>query len=141
HPFDNDFETTFPPGGYPQAMINRVAQGSSVFLDRPWTGYCATQLANTAVCGLAMLSYTKGSDSLYVEVHCGFNTTLSGDYRLTVYLEEDDVPAVAQHNYYDVPGANNPDVPELNNIGNPITVWSHDDVVRKFVTGEWGDPI
>src|SRR5438067_2155559 len=83
------FETTFIPGGYPQAMVNRVAQGGSAFLDRPWTSYCSNELANTAVCGLAMTSYTSGTDSLYVEVHCGFNTTLSGDYRVTIYLLED----------------------------------------------------
>src|SRR5438094_395219 len=61
-PFDNDFEATFPVGGYPQAMVNRVAQSSQIFLDRPWTGYCSSQLANIAECGLAMSSYTVGSD-------------------------------------------------------------------------------
>ncbi|HYV90283.1 MAG TPA: Omp28-related outer membrane protein [Chitinophagales bacterium] len=137
-PFDQDFETTFPPTGYPTAMVNRVPQGSAVTLDRPWTGAAAMQLANTAVCGLAMSSYTVGSDSLYVEVHCGFNTTLAGDYRLTIYLLEDDVPAVHQSNYYD-DGSYGPG--PLVGIGNPITTWAHNDVIREVLTGEFGDAI
>lgn len=139
HPFDANFETIFPPAGYPQAMVNRVAVGSSTpFLDRPWGSYCSTQLANVATCGLAMLSYTAGSDSLYVEVHCGFNATMAGNYHLTVYLVEDDVPAVHQSNYYD-DGSYGPG--PLVGIGNPITTWAHKDVLRKVLTTELGDVI
>ncbi len=137
-PFDLDFEGIFPPGGYPQAMVNRVAQSTQVFLDRPWTGYCAGQLSQTAVCGLAMTSYTAGTDSLYIEVHCGFNTNLTGDYRVTIYLEEDAVPAIGQHNYYN-DGSYGPG--PLVGIGDPITSWVHNDVVRKVMTAELGDPI
>ena len=128
--------------GWPSGMVNRVAQGGTPLMDRgQWGGAVGMQLANTAVCGLAMSSFITGADTLHVEVHCGFNTTLSGDYRVTVYLEEDDVPAIAQHNYYNTPGNVSPDNTELNNIGDPIANWFHDDVVRKVLTADLGDVI
>src|SRR5437868_8943326 len=39
--------------------------------------------------------------------------------------EEDAVPAVGQHNYYNNPGDVNPDNSELNNIGDPIRSEEH----------------
>jgi Outer membrane protein Omp28 len=134
---------TFSVTGFPNGMVQRLPAGSTTMLDRgAWSGAASGLLAmSTTPCGLAMTSYTVGTDSMYVEVHCGFNTTLAGDYRLTIYLLEDGVPADHQSNYYNTPGAQNPDEPALNNIGDPITVWEHDDVVRKIMTSDLGDAI
>lgn len=142
HPFSENIENTFQITGFPEGMVQRIPVGGAAMLDRgQWQGAAAGLTASTATCGLAMLSYTTATDSMYVEVHCGFNSTLAGNYHLTVYLEEDHVPAVAQHNYYDTPGSVNPDNSELNNIGNPITSWFHDDVVRDVMTSDMGDAI
>jgi hypothetical protein len=136
------FTSTFGIGSYPSGMVNRVAQGGSPALDRNyWSGAAASQLGQTAVCGLAMQSYYAGTDSLYIEVHCGFLSPLSGDYRVTIYLIENGIVSNGQQNYYNTPGSVTPDNPALNNIGDPIQNWTHNDVLRKVVTADMGDVI
>ncbi|MEO5673422.1 MAG: Omp28-related outer membrane protein [Chitinophagales bacterium] len=145
-PFDAVIEVS--PGGFlnntygfPGGAVNRLPYNGSAVMDRGVWGSVASSLlaTSTAECGLALSSYTAGTDSLYVEVHCGFNTTLAGDYRVTVYLEEDGVPAISQSNYYN-DGSIDPNSP-LVGIGDPITTWFHDEVVRSVLTAGLGDAI
>ncbi len=139
-PFNSTFQSTFNVTGYPSGMVNRVPWGNSVCLDRSfWASAAAAQLGNTAVCGLAMTSYTSSTDSFYVQVHAGFNQSLSGNYNLTVYVIEDNIVSNSQANYYNS-GSLDPNSP-LVGMGNPITNWKHQHVVRQVLTAPLGDPI
>ena len=139
-PFSTNLESTFNVTGFPSGTVNRIPQGVDVAIDRNmWSGTAGSLLVNTAVCGLAMTSYKTTTDSMYVEVHCGFNSTLSGDYRLTVYLVENGIVSDGQANYYD-DGSIDPNSP-LVGIGDPIDDWVHNDVIRKVLTADLGDAI
>lgn len=144
--FDAVIEATLDNSyGFPGGAVNRIPYGGSTVFGRGSWGSAASTILGTSTsvpCGLAMSSYTASTDSLYIEVHAGFNTSLSGDYRLTVYLVEDAIHSLgAQSNYYNVVGAVSPDNAALNNIGNPIVDWTHNNVLRKVVSADLGDPI
>ncbi|MCS6992070.1 MAG: Omp28-related outer membrane protein [Chitinophagales bacterium] len=137
---NSTFQTTFNVSGYPSGMVNRTPYNNEVCLDRNfWLSFATSQLANTAVCGLAMTSYTTGTDSFYVQVHVGFNKALSGDHYLTVYVIEDGIVSNGQANYYN-DGSIDPNSP-LVGLGNPIANWEHNHVVRQVLTDPLGDPI
>ncbi|MCS6916531.1 MAG: Omp28-related outer membrane protein [Chitinophagales bacterium] len=137
---NSTFQSTFNVSGYPSGMVNRTPSGSQVCLDRNfWLSFATSQLANNAVCGLAMTSYTTGTDSFYVQVHAGFNQALTGNHYLTVYVLEDGIVSNGQANYYN-DGSIDPNSP-LVGLGNPIVNWEHDHVVRQVLTAPLGDPI
>lgn len=131
------FQTTFNVTGYPSGMVNRTPQGTTVCLDRNfWQSFATSLLAGNPPCGLAMTSYTTGTDSFYVQVHAGFNTALTGNHYLTVYVIEDEIVSNGQANYY-----NNDSNSPLYGLGNPIVGWKHNHVVRQVLTAPLGDPI
>jgi hypothetical protein len=140
---DGILETTLDNQyGFPGASVNRQPYNSmAVFGREAWGSVASTLLStSTTPCGLAMSSFTTGTDSVYVEVHCGFNTTLAGDYRVTVYLIEDELVSLGgQHNYYD-DGSADPNSP-LVGIGDPILNWTHNHVIRHVLTDNMGDAI
>ena len=75
-----------------------------------------------------------------MEVHAGFNSTFNGDYRLSVYLIEDDVTGTGygydQSNYYNEV-AESP----FNNLGNPIEGYEHNHTLRAILSESLGDAI
>ena len=75
-----------------------------------------------------------------MEVHAGFNSTFNGDYRLSVYLIEDDVTGTGygydQRNYYNTV-AESP----FYNLGDPIEGYEHNHTLRAILSESLGDAI
>lgn len=142
---DNILGTTFGRTGFPQGMVNRVASGSAAFMSRgSWSGVTTSQLALTAECGLAIESALPAPDSCTVAVHCGFKSVLSGNYRLTVYLLEDEVSLGTgsqwdQHNY--LSGDPTYSTSPYYSLPSVIVGYKHMHVVRKVMTADLGDVI
>lgn len=124
----------------PTALVNRKASSGSVFIRPYGLSTPVNSASNTsAVCGLAMTSSTA-TRSATINIHTGFNSLLTSNYRVNVYLIEDQVmsydPKFSQANAYNsVPGS------PFYNLGNPILNYQHLNVVRGVVTPIDGDPI
>ena len=136
----NFLETTYQNTGYPSGMVDRVPVNGNTSLNRGYWEYVASdQLTKTAVCGLAIKSEVNGA-SATVEVHAGFNTTLSGEFRLTVYLIEDGVTGTGygydQRNYYNTE-AESP----FYDLGDPIVGYEHNHTLRAVLSESLGDAI
>jgi len=136
----NFLETTYQNTGYPSGMVDRVPVNGNTSLNRGYWEYVASdQLTKTAVCGLAIKSEVNGA-SATVEVHAGFNTTLSGEFRLTVYLIENSVTGTGygydQRNYY-----NTVTESPFYNLGDPIEGYEHNHTLRAILSESLGDAI
>ena len=137
----NFLETTYQNTGYPSGMVDRVSVNGNTCINRGYWEYVANdQLTKTAVCGLAIISEVNGQNAT-VEVHAGFNSALNGDdYRLTVYLIEDDVTGTGygydQRNYYNT----DPESP-FYNLGDPIEGYEHNHTLRAILSESLGDAI
>jgi len=129
--------TAFSSGSFNRLPYN----GSAVIHKTEWSSsnIVNTALQKNAVCGLKINSSISGN-SVDISVACAFNTNLTGDYRLTVYLTEDSVTGSAsgynQSNYYN----NTPSSP-FYQLGNPIVGYKHRDVLRKVLTAGKGNSI
>lgn len=130
-------------------MLNITAFSTGSFNRKPYNGTAVipktmwqssnmlnTTLSTTATCGLKITSSVTGNQAT-VKVDAGFKTALTGDYRLTVYLVEDSVTGSStgyqQANYYN----NTPSSP-FYQMGNPMTTYKHNCVVRKVLTSNKG---
>jgi hypothetical protein len=136
----NFLETTYQNTGYPSGMVDRVPVNGNTSLNRGYWEYVASdQLTKTAVCGLAIKSEVNGA-SATVEVHAGFNTTRSGEFRLTVYLIENSVTGTGygydQRNYY-----NTVTESPFYNLGDPIEGYEHNHTLRAILSESLGDAI
>ena len=137
----NYLETTYQNTGYPSGMVDRVPfNGTTSTWNRgSWEYVVNDQLIKISSCGLAIKSEINGA-SATVEVHAGFNTTLNGDYRLTVYLIEDGVTGTGsgydQRNYYNT-DAESP----FYNLGDPIVGYEHNHTLRAVLSESLGDAI
>jgi hypothetical protein len=136
----NFLETTYQNTGYPSGMVDRVPVNGNTCINRGYWEYVASdQLTKTAVCGLAIKSEVIGKNAT-VEVHAGFNITLSGEFRLTVYLIEDGVTGTGygydQSNYYNEVAGN-----PFYNLGNPIEGYEHNHTLRAILSESLGDAI
>jgi len=136
----NYLETTYQNTGFPSGMVDRVSVNGYTSLNRGYWEYVANdQLLETAVCGLAIISKVNGKNAT-VEVHAGFNSTLNGDYRLTVYLIEDGVTGTGygydQRNFYNT----DPESP-FYDLGDPIVGYEHNHTLRAILSESLGDKI
>lgn len=143
------FIGTFSIAGYPSGMVGRVPYNGTVAMNREdWEYAGEAEMAKTASCGLAMDSkFNAAKDSATVIVHAGFNQTVSGTLRLTIYLVEDSVTGGStydQANYYSsdygsnaVGGPNHP----FYNMEAEIKGFNHMQVLRKIATANTGDTI
>jgi thiol-disulfide isomerase/thioredoxin len=135
----NILENTYQNTGYPSGMVDRFSVNGSTCLNRGyWESVANAQLSATAVCGLAIISEVNGQNAT-VEVHAGFNSTLNGDYRLTVYLIEDGVTGTGsgfdqRNSYNTVPGP-------FYNLGDPIVGYEHNHTLRAVLSESLGNPI
>lgn len=127
---------------YSSGSFNRLAyNGNPVIHKTQWSasGMLSTALNKTAPCGLKLSSQLNGS-ALSVTVQAGFATSLSGQYRMTVYLVEDSVTGTAsgynQQNYYNTIAGS-----PWYQLGNPIIGYHHNCVVRKVLTANRGKVI
>jgi hypothetical protein len=121
-------------------MVNRVPSLNTVLLNRTqWLANTTAQVSGSAKCGLAINS-TFAGNSANIEVQATFRENLAGTHNLTVYLVENDVTGSGstfdQANSYN----NDPTSPYFN-LGNPITGYKHQYVVRKVLTANLGDAI
>jgi len=137
----NYLETTYQNTGYPSGMVDRVPfNGTTSTWNRgSWKSVANDQLIKISSCGLAIKSEINGA-SATVEVHAGFNTTLNGDYRLTVYLIEDGVTGTGsgydQRNYYNTDSES-----PFYDLGDPIEGYEHNHTLRAVLSESLGDPI
>jgi len=137
----NYLETTYQNTGYPSGMVDRVPfNGTTSTWNRgSWEYVANDQLIKISSCGLAIKSEINGA-SATVEVHAGFNTTLNGDYRLTVYLIEDGVTGTGsgydQRNYYNTDSES-----PFYDLGDPIEGYEHNHTLRAVLSESLGDPI
>lgn len=143
-PLYNALDAVFNNSSFPAGMVSRVAYNGSVFMSRgSWSSAANAQLLQVAKCGVAIESSLPAPDSCSVTVHCGFLETFTGDYRVTVYLLEDEVTGSGSQynqqnylsgnaNYQNTPYYSQPSV---------ITGYKHMHVVRKVLSSNLGDPI
>ena len=133
-------ESTYSNPGYPSGMVDRSNYNGIVSVNRGYWGYIASeQLLKIAPCGLAIKSKVK-NNTASINVHAGFNTNLSGDHRLTVYLIEDGVVGSGygydQMNFYDLDSTST-----FYGLGNPIEGYEHNHTLRLTLSEPLGDLI
>jgi Outer membrane protein Omp28 len=128
------------PMTFPSAMVNRTASVGQVILNRTqWQSNFDVAKVKTAKCGLAIESAVNGSNAT-INVHCGFNQNLAGNYTVTTYLIENNVSGTGsmydQRNSY-----NNTAGHQYQGQGDPILSFNHNHVLRKVLTSPLGDAI
>ena len=133
-------ESTYLNPGYPSGMVDRLNYNGNVSMNRGYWGYIASeQLLKVASCGLAIKSKVNGNTA-NVNVHAGFNATVDGEHRLTVYLIEDGVVGAGngydQMNFYDLDTAST-----FYGLGNPIEGYEHNHTLRLTLSEPLGDII
>lgn len=129
-----------PSAGFPSASINRNDLSGSRFITfgdyENMTGMCMQQ---SAKCGLALSSAVNGRTAS-ITVMAGFNEAMTGDYSMNVYLVESNVMdkdgSLAQANNF-----NASKITSFYNMGNPISGYVHQNVVRRMITPLTGMPI
>ncbi len=139
-PLYSFMDSVFTVPYYASGMLNRTPFGGTLVLPKGnWNANINACLNKTAKCGLKINTKMVGSYA-NIEVFAGFNASMIGDYRLTVYLFEDSVSGTGsgynQSNYYN----NTPSSP-FYQLGNPIIGYNHDFVNRKVLTPNLGEPI
>ncbi len=146
----NTLDGIFNNTGFPSGMVDRVPYNGSTCINRGyWTSRATAELAKTAQCGLAMKTeYNAAGDSVVAEIHAGFKSALTGNYKLVAYVVEDSVTGTGsqydQVNYY---SANNPNGPAGStthpyyNLPYHITGYKHMHVVRKSLPSDLGDAV
>ena len=139
-PHTDYLETTYKSSGFPSGMVDRVSYNGNVTLNRVYWEYITNiQLSDTAICGLAIKSEVNGRNAT-IEVHAGVSTNLSGDYRLSVYLIEDDVSGIGygydQVNYYDTDSSS-----PFYGLGDPIDDYEHNHIVREVLSESRGEEL
>ena len=125
---------------FPSAMINRTASLNTVILNRlQWQSNFDVAKVKSASGGLKIKTTVSGTTAT-IEVHCGFNTTLTGGYNLSVYLCENNVKGTGslydQRNAYNTTSGH-----AYYNLGDPIVNFNHNYVLRKVVSASMGDAI
>ncbi len=132
--------STYQNTGFPSGMVDRISINDVVSINRGWwEGVAMDQLTKVANCGLAIKSEVSGSKA-NIEVRVGFNASLAGSYKLSVYLIEDKVIGEGygydQSNFYDT-DSNSP----FYQLGNPIVGYEHNHTLREILSDQAGDPI
>ncbi len=135
--------TTFNNGNgamFPSALINRIASLSTVILNRTqWQSNYDVAKTKSAGAGLSIKSSVSGTTAT-VEVHCGFNQILAGNYSLTVYLCENNV--VGSGSLYDQRNSYNTSTGHpYFGAGDPIVNFNHNYVLRNVISAPLGDAI
>ena len=126
--------------GFPSGMVDRISINDVVSINRGWwEGVAMDQLTKVANCGLAIKSEISGSKA-NVEVRVGFNASMTGSYKLSVYLIEEKVTGEGygydQSNFYDT-DSNSP----FYQLGNPIVGYEHNHTLRAILSEQSGDAI
>ncbi len=129
--------TTLP--ALPATMQNRIPYNGSLFnVALNWDNNLTSTLNNVAVAGLAIQStVNSGSRLVNALLHVGFNTSLTGKYRLVACLIENNVTGTGQ-GYDQANSSNNDPNSPFYNMGNPIPNYIHNHVARQLLTSPEG---
>ena len=138
----NRMMTVFTPMAttIPCATIDRIRLGGNNYLNTTqYKNAVNSLLIKPATCGLAIRT-SVGKSTTYVEVHAGFKSNSTGNYKVTTYLVEDVIvngnPAYFQNN-----SSNGNPNSTFYNMGNPIIAFPHKNVVRKVLSADLGDVV
>lgn len=117
----------------PALAMNRVVYGNKMFNDdMTWSNNLNMAMSSVSHCGLALQSGLQ-PNLLSVKVHVGFNASMTGNYKLCVYLVEDGVQGSGssfdQTNAYNTVSGN-----PFYGSGNPIPNYVHNNVLRAMLT-------
>lgn len=117
----------------PAVAMNRIIISSKMFNDPDtWTSNINTALSTATNCGLAIQS-TVQNHLARVNVHAGFNTSFNGNYKMCVYLTENNVKGTGS-GYNQANNYNNTPSSPFYNMGNPILNYTHNYVVRQILS-------
>lgn len=128
----------FYVNGYPNATINRQADGQSRSV---WQSQAAAaaQGASSVTVSFDTIEYNAVTRQISAQVKYSFTGPLSGDFRINMFVVEDNVTGSGtgynQVNY-DNTTAGHP----YYGAGNPIVGFVHRHVVRAALEGPWGLP-
>lgn len=127
---------SFYSPAFPQATINRegapISRGS-------WAGAVNTALtaSPTVVVSIDSAGYDANTRLLKVKVKATFVTDATGQFRINVYLTENNVTGTGsgydQVNYY-----NGTQGSPFYGLGNPVVGYVHNHVLRDAIEGAWG---
>jgi hypothetical protein len=131
-------EDFFGNNGFPMGMIDRFEfswlPGESQ--DRMnWLTQTDERLKYVVPADVALSDYSFDSvtHNFSVKVTANFYGAADDNFQLDLVITEDSIISQGQHNYYNIPGAVNPDQPLLNNIGDPILNYAHMHVARDIL--------
>jgi hypothetical protein len=120
---------------YPSGAINRTPYSGNtdptahIFMTRSyWSSVVDTILANTAACGLKLVTSVSGAEA-EIRVLMGFHEAVTGDIRVSVLVTEDGITGYNQANYDSSLG------------GDQIAGYVFNHVVRKYITPVFGDTL
>lgn len=136
-----NYTSTFSVSSYPSGMTNRTPSLNNITLQpSQFSSNASIALAKTAKCGLAISSSLAGNTAT-LNIKAGFKDTINGTFNLTVYLVEEEVTGTGamydQKNNYNTASGN-----PYYNMGNPITNFKHNHVLRKVLSAQaLGDEI
>lgn len=136
----DDLASQYSFSGVPAGVVNRRKSTDNYNV---WESETAAEINKPAECGLAIATKKVQDQTYSIEVHAGFNTTLTGEYYVVAYILEDEVhkgSAYDQHNYMDA-DATSPWYQK----GDPMssTDYKHNHLLRQiiFKPGLWGTAI
>ncbi len=124
------------PGGVPAGTIDRDTVANPVF----WPYQIPGKVGLFPSCGFYIDASSVSGNSMSVTVHTGFAASLFGDYRLNVFVVENDVhnagdPEYDQNNYYSQTGSSpDPSLVYYYNLPPSINDFHHMNVLRQLLT-------
>ena len=126
---------------YPTSLIDRASVNGFRFVGSSNSKSVINQQLNKpAGCGISISSTIRGNNKVYVDVDETFIAAPNTNCNVTVYLVEDKVVPSGSNNLQANNFNNNPKS-KFYNKGNPMLVYSHENVVRKCLTPAMGLPI
>jgi hypothetical protein len=125
---------------FPSGVVNRTYDSilnTQTFFPGEWKAVIAGEIATPSPC-LAQLSYSYNETSRLItaDVTALFTADFIGDSRPNLYIVEDSVTGIAQHNYL----SGNPDFinTPYYNLPDPIPGFIHRHVLREMVGESYG---
>jgi hypothetical protein len=124
----------------PGVMHNRLIYGGKLINDdMTWDTYLSNSLAATPNLGLAIQTSSNGY-SVQANVHVGFNSNQTGNYKLVVYATRNNLIGTGT-GYDQANGSNTNPASPYYSQGDPIPGYRHNFVVTNILTPEGGTTI
>jgi hypothetical protein len=143
----NSLDSLWNDYGYPGGMINRIKNGTSATLaTNYWASKTSAIVSQAGTAGLAINASDVSGETLTLKVSGSINSTVTGPYKLNVYLVESSVINVNstynQQNYLSSTGsAPDPNSPYYS-YPPIIPSFNHKHVLRaRITTGLFGEDI